>query len=58
MLYSIGIGMSRFVLYREVLFIRSVLYQRFHCILSILLEMQANSTKEITEGGYICVHES
>ena len=28
----IGIGMSRFVLYREVYFIRSVLYQRFHCI--------------------------
>ena len=28
----IGIGMSRFVLYREVFFIRSVLYRRFHCI--------------------------
>ena len=25
------IGTSRFVLYREVFFIRSVLYQRFHC---------------------------
>ena len=24
--------MSRFVLYREVFFIRSVLYRRFHCI--------------------------
>ena len=28
----IGIGTSRFVLYREVSFIRSVLYRRFHCI--------------------------
>ena len=28
----IGIGTSRFVLYREVFFIRSVLYRRFHCI--------------------------
>ena len=28
----IGIGTSRFVLYREVFFIRSVLYQRFYCI--------------------------
>ena len=28
---TIGIGTSRFVLYREVLFIQSVLYQRFHC---------------------------
>ena len=27
----IGIGVSRFVLYREVFFIRSVLYRRFHC---------------------------
>ena len=27
----IGIGTSRFVLYREVFFIRSVIYRRFHC---------------------------
>ena len=27
-----GIGTSRFVLYREVFFIQSVLYRRFHCI--------------------------
>ena len=28
--------MSRFVLYREIFFIRSVLYQRFHCICLII----------------------
>ena len=28
----IGIGTSRFVLYREVFLIQSVLYRRFHCI--------------------------
>ena len=32
----IGIGTSRFVLYREVFFIRSVLYWRFHCIIICL----------------------
>ena len=33
--YIIGIGTSRFVLYREVFFIWSVLYWRFHCTISI-----------------------
>ena len=28
--------MNRFVPYREVFFIRNVLYQRFHCISSVL----------------------
>ena len=37
----IGIGTSRFVLYREVFFIRSVLYRRFHYTLCFLQKTDA-----------------
>ena len=38
----IGIGTSRFVFYREVFFICSVLYQMFHCIVLCLLSLQCS----------------
>ena len=41
-MYSmIGIGMSRFFLYREVFLIRSVLYRWFHCSPKIVTSLEA-----------------
>ena len=48
----IGIGTSIFVLYRDVSFIQSVLYQRFHCIPTsqnstvVVYRCSQNKTKE------------
>ena len=48
----IGIGMSRFVLYREVSFIQSVLYQRFHCIIIITPIVQSNEVVQLNLQSY------